>query len=121
MEARANTLSYSTLESNASGATADSWRNNGNIPLRSFFAQTNEYYATAFDKQFAAHFAKLKALGTERALWPDGAERPSQSALTWGYVVLQQFLHNNFLPTRVVASAEGGLQFALSAATNILT
>jgi len=105
MAASANTLSYLTLESNASSAMADSWR----IPWGSFFAQTNEYYATTFDKQFATHFAKLKALGTEKALWPDGAERPSRSALTWGYVALQQFLHDNFLPTRVVASAEGGV------------
>jgi len=109
MEASANTLSYLTLESNASSATADSWWNKCNIPWGSIFAQTNEYYATTFDKQFATHFAKLRALGTERALWPDGAERPSRSALTWGYVALQQFLHDNFLPTRVVASAEGGV------------
>jgi hypothetical protein len=108
MEASTSTLSYSILQSNASGATAD-WRDNRNIPWVSFFAQTSEYYANTFDKQFATHFAKLKALGTERALWPDGAERPSQSALTLGYVVLRQFLHNNFLPTRVVASAEGGI------------
>jgi hypothetical protein len=66
---------------------------------------TNQYAGRPFDQ----HFAKLQAVTKERALWPDGAERPSEVAAAWASAMLRQLLIDSLLPTRVVASAEGGV------------
>jgi hypothetical protein len=66
-------------------------------------ASTNEY------NDFAIHFAKLRAIETDRTLWLEGAEPPSGIAHMWARVVLQQLQADSLMPTRVVASAEGGV------------
>jgi hypothetical protein len=42
-------------------------------------------------------------------LWPEGTEAPSNVAIAWAHLVLQQLQTDGLLPTRVVASAEGGV------------
>ena len=59
--------------------------------------------------EFALHYAKLKALAGDRSLWPDGAEPPSERAVTWAQLVVQHLQSEEFWPTRLVASAEGGV------------
>ena len=65
--------------------------------------------ATREHMGFAVHFAKLQALARDAALWPDQAEPPEEFAATWAQVVMQQLQSDDLLPTRVVASAEGGI------------
>lgn len=73
-------------------------------------AGTNEYIDTiGLDRKFADHFAKLRGIGIEKSLWPEGAEAPSAFAQMWARIALQQFRSDRFPPTRVTASAEGGI------------
>jgi hypothetical protein len=76
---------------------------------RDIDAATNEYDAADSDNVFTSHFAKLRAVENERALWPEGADPPSRSAVIWARLVLQQLQADSVYPTRVVASAEGGI------------
>lgn len=57
---------------------------------------------------FEAHFEKLKALATDQALWADEQLPPSQNALAWARIALQDLQQNEMRPTKIVASAEGG-------------
>jgi hypothetical protein len=72
---------------------------------REISAATHAYAAGLFDH----HFAKLLAVRNEHRLWPDGAERPSDGTIAWASAMLEQLLVDEFPPTRVVASAEGGV------------
>jgi hypothetical protein len=65
--------------------------------------------STAEVAGFDIHFSKLKALRTDQSLWPEDAEPPSNFATTWTHAIIQQLQADNLLPSRVVASAEGGL------------
>jgi hypothetical protein len=58
---------------------------------------------------FADHFAKLRKLAIEPSLWADWAEPPSAYALGWAHLIIQQLQSDDCRPTRVVASAEGGV------------
>ena len=58
---------------------------------------------------FSTHTNKLKALATDNSLWPEDADPPSELALAWANVVINQLCDDNLLPTRIVASAEGGV------------
>jgi hypothetical protein len=59
--------------------------------------------------QFADHFIKLAKILTTPSLWPEGAEGPSESAGRVARLVLSQFKEFDLVPTKVVASAEGGV------------
>ena len=65
--------------------------------------------ATSEDAGFDLHFSKLRRLVVEPSLWPDQADPPTEFAMTWAQLVLQQLQGDNLLPTRAVASAEGGI------------
>jgi hypothetical protein len=72
-------------------------------------AATSMYSAVGSNNDFRNHFAKLEAVATDRTLWPEGAEPPSRTAVAWARAVLQQLQEDAVTPTRVVASAEGGV------------
>jgi hypothetical protein len=65
--------------------------------------------STAEVAGFDIHFSRLKAIVTDQSLWPEGAEPPSDFAITWMHAIIQQLQADNLLPTRVLASAEGGV------------
>lgn len=69
----------------------------------------NANVGTAEYAGFDVHFSKLNALTINEALWPDGAEPPTLHAVAWAQLVLQQLELDDVLPTRVVASVEGGI------------
>ena len=73
--------------------------------FREITAATYGYAGGVFDR----HFAKLRAIGDDPSLWPDRAEKPSDYAIAWASAMLDQLLVDELLPTRVVASAEGGV------------
>lgn len=80
--------------------------------IRSYFADgtTNECVGvTGYGKEFAEHYAKLNQIVADRALWPENAERPADMAVGWAWVVIQQLIEDELVPTKVVASAEGGV------------
>jgi hypothetical protein len=68
--------------------------------------------------EFVLHYSKLKMLAIDRSLWPDGAEPPSEMAVTWAQLVVQQLETEGFSPTRIVASAEGGIGVCFVAGGN---
>jgi hypothetical protein len=72
---------------------------------REISAATHAYAAQPFDH----HFAKLTAIRNDPSLRPDDAEKPSEYAMAWASAMLEQLLVDELLPTRVVASAEGGI------------
>jgi hypothetical protein len=57
---------------------------------------------------FEALFEKLTSLRTEKSLWVDEQEPPSDFALAWAEAILQDLEKYGITPTKVVASAEGG-------------
>ncbi|WP_119418874.1 hypothetical protein [Desertibaculum subflavum] len=60
------------------------------------------------DPAFIGFFEKLDSFGNVET-WDKDFERPSDSALTWGRAILQQLERDGFVPSRVAASAEGGI------------
>jgi len=70
---------------------------------------TSTYSASDPSIEFATHFEKLKAITNTPSLLPEDAEAPSEAAHNWALVALQQFQEDELAPTRVVASAEGGI------------
>jgi len=64
--------------------------------------------ATQVTGQFATYFSYLQKLSQDPSLWVDGAEPPSQQALTLAQAFMQQLEKDHFPPTGVVASGEGG-------------
>jgi hypothetical protein len=70
---------------------------------------TNEVTSSSAEAAgFALHFSKLSRLSTDASLWLE-AGPPSDLATAWGRLVLDQLQSDRLLPTRVVASAEGGV------------
>jgi hypothetical protein len=65
--------------------------------------------ASEVNQEVAVHFEKLKAITEDVALLPDGAEKPSETAIAWASDMLNQLKVDQLPPTRVVASAEGGV------------
>lgn len=92
-------------------AGADTGRDSGPRITRSRNASTttNTYSATALDKEFADHVARLQELAINSKLWVEGTEGPSFLALARAQMILQQFWREEMVPDRVVASAEGGI------------
>jgi hypothetical protein len=72
---------------------------------REVSAATDQYAGLSFDR----HFMKLSAITQNRDLWPEGADEPSENAAAWATAMLEQLLVDQLSPTRVVASAEGGI------------
>jgi len=68
-------------------------------------AATNQTADAGFDH----HYAKLRVLGKDRSLVPGGAEAPTANAQAFASVLLNELQANRIVPTRVVASAEGGV------------
>lgn len=66
-------------------------------------ATTSEYGG------FAAHLAKLRALASDRSLLPEGAAPPSEIARLQAKIILGYLQDQNLEPSRVIASAEGGV------------
>jgi hypothetical protein len=64
--------------------------------------------ANADAAEFAAHLSKLRKLAIDASLWTD-AGPPSDLATAWARLVLDQLQSEKLMPTRVVASAEGGV------------
>jgi len=65
--------------------------------------------ATPTEIAFEGHFVKLKEIATKPTLWPRGAEAPKDFTVWWAEYVLRELRLMELLPTRVVASAEGGV------------
>jgi hypothetical protein len=74
-------------------------------------AATSVYARTESDKSFIGHFVKLKQIENDRTLWVEDSPGPSPQAMGWAQVVLQRLKASEFEPTRVVASAQGGVAF----------
>lgn len=68
-------------------------------------AATAQYADTGFDH----HYLKLKALGKDRSLVPEGVAPPEPATQALASVMLQQLQADELPPTRIVASAEGGV------------
>lgn len=49
------------------------------------------------------------AIRTDRGLWPEDAEAPHEKAIACASEILQKLEDDMVLPSRVVASAEGGV------------
>ena len=81
------------------------------LVVRGGNAATNTYATTESDRNFVAHDTKLKQIETDSTLWVEDAPAPSTQALGWARVVLQRLKDSDFPPTRVVASAQGGVAF----------
>jgi hypothetical protein len=58
---------------------------------------------------FAQHYRQLWALPSNRSLWSADAEPPSEESVAWAQAVMQKLEIDALVPTRVVASAEGGV------------
>jgi hypothetical protein len=78
------------------------------IPSTAIPATNEATSASGENAGFALHFAKLRRLSTDAALWLE-AGPPSDFATAWARLVLAQLQSDRLLPTRVVASAEGGV------------
>ena len=59
--------------------------------------------------EFAEHYAKLDSIATDPSLWPEDAERPESYAIGCASEVIGQLANDGLVPTKVVASAEGGV------------
>jgi hypothetical protein len=64
-------------------------------------------------QRFAPYYAKLDLLATDRSLLVAGSEPPSISALAHARAVLQQLETESLEPTRIVASADGGVAICI--------
>lgn len=70
---------------------------------------TGEYVQDNRRGEFDAHIAKLAQVAITPELWPDRTEAPSEYAVDLAMIVIDQLRWDDVLPTRVVASAEGGV------------
>jgi hypothetical protein len=78
------------------------------IPSDATPATNDASSASGENANFALHFSKLNRLAIDSSLWSD-AGPPSDFATAWARLVLDQLQSDRLLPTRVVASAEGGI------------
>jgi hypothetical protein len=70
---------------------------------------TNYFPMAGAEGAFAPHFAKLHEMENNGALVPEGSDAPSTDSIAFADRVLQYLLRIEFVPSRVVASAEGGV------------
>jgi hypothetical protein len=61
------------------------------------------------DMAFGLYFAKLQLLQTDSSLCPEGAEKPQDRAIVLAFAVLSRLEDDMQRPSKVVASAEGGI------------
>jgi len=110
--ASATTLTYASLDEVVPATSSPRFA--GLLPKietkSSLDSTTNQSADTGFDH----HFVKLRSLLKNSSLWPDGAEAPSVEAQQQALVMLGQLHADRFLPTRIVASAEGGVAICFS-------
>src|SRR5277367_6552075 len=59
--------------------------------------------------EFAEHFAKLAEVTVDSSLWLEGSELPNDVSVVWGKIILQKFREYALPPSRVVATADGGI------------
>ena len=71
----------------------------------------SNYATTEGENAFFPHLAKLKQIQNDAALWVDGAPPPSLTAFDNATFIIQQLKNDELPPTRIVASAEGGIAF----------
>jgi len=71
---------------------------------------SNEYIGIyGLGKEFSKHYAKLNQIRFDRALWVENAEPPTESAVSWAWLVIEELFKVEFVPNKIVASAEGGV------------
>jgi len=70
---------------------------------------TRKYQSVPSDPRFVEHFLMLKSLAKSCNLNNGEVEAPSEIAIAWGNLVLRAFEKEGLVPSRVVASAEGGI------------
>jgi hypothetical protein len=70
---------------------------------------TTSYGSFVLDRLFFEHFVKLAMLRTKKELWPDESEPPSDLAIAYAQAILAELSWDRLAPSRVVASAEGGV------------
>src|SRR5271165_4891877 len=58
--------------------------------VRQFTNSATGFVTVPTNDEFAEHFRKLGEILTNQSLWPDGAERPNETASSWAKVVLQK-------------------------------
>jgi hypothetical protein len=63
--------------------------------------------------EFAPHFAKLGEIAKTPSLWPADGKPPSNEAIALARWVLLKFRDYGLTPSRVVASAEGGVAICI--------
>ena len=63
----------------------------------------------SYGKEFAEHYSKLNSIISDSSLWPEDAESPTVEAKNWTWLVVQQLVDDGLAPTKIVASAEGGI------------
>jgi hypothetical protein len=66
-----------------------------------------------YSQRFAPYYAKLELLATDRSLLVDGSAPPSILALAYARAILQQLETESLEPTRIVASADGGVAICI--------
>ena len=81
--------------------------------IAAIYAVTSKYAAADPRTEFATHFEKLDAVANTLALWPEGAEGPTDVAYKGALEALLQLQEDEVAPSRVVASAEGGESWLL--------
>ena len=74
-----------------------------------FLRRLEKSLPSTSSKQFAEYFAKLDALATDNSLLVEGTDAPSPAAVAIARTILRQLETEALEPTRVVASAEGGV------------
>jgi hypothetical protein len=75
---------------------------------------SRDYATVTRDNVFGHHFAKLKAVLSDARLWPEGADAPQSLAVYWATRVLQRLEDDMIRPSRVVASADGGVTISFT-------
>lgn len=63
----------------------------------------------SYGKEFAEHYAKLNSITGDSVFLPEDAEPPTIEARNWTWLVIQQLVEDGLVPSKVVASAEGGI------------
>jgi hypothetical protein len=71
---------------------------------------TNDYVrVSGVGVEFAEHYASLVSLTSDSVHCPEDAESPGSVAVNFANVVMQQLAKDELVPTKIVASAEGGV------------
>lgn len=87
----------------------ETYQSGESAQLRPRLDPTKDVTTSDYWSEFAGHYAKLNKIAVTPALWPEHTDRPNDAAIQWARFALQQFEEDSLIPTRVVASAEGGV------------